>query len=153
MAVFASKDCAWRTVSFYQHEKRKDQTLRLDLFFFGAGKRTWTSTKLPPLEPESSASANSAIPAYEVIGKSEKWRSRSCHYVLSFDFYTECGLRVGSHSLIRTFDIISRFLFFVNIFFLFFSKLFFLSQTRSRFRRFWNALRSFFLVFLSMKNR
>ena len=32
--------------------------------FSGAGKRTWTSTKLPPLEPESSASANSAMPAY-----------------------------------------------------------------------------------------
>ena len=37
-------------------------------FFFGAGKRTWTFTKLPPLEPESSASANSAIPAYLVQG-------------------------------------------------------------------------------------
>ena len=32
-------------------------------FSIGAGKRTWTFTKLPPLEPESSASANSAIPA------------------------------------------------------------------------------------------
>ena len=30
---------------------------------YGAGKRTWTSTELPRLEPESSASANSAIPA------------------------------------------------------------------------------------------
>ena len=33
---------------------------------FGAGKRTWTSTELPRLEPESSASANSAMPAYGV---------------------------------------------------------------------------------------
>ena len=37
----------------------------------GAGNRTWTCMKLPSLEPESSASANSAIPADEVIGKSE----------------------------------------------------------------------------------
>ena len=34
----------------------------------GAGKRTWTFTKLPPLEPESSASANSAIPANGMSG-------------------------------------------------------------------------------------
>ena len=30
----------------------------------GAGNRTWTCTALRPLEPESNASANSAIPAY-----------------------------------------------------------------------------------------
>ena len=32
-------------------------------FFCGAGNRTWTCMKLLSLEPESSASANSAIPA------------------------------------------------------------------------------------------
>ena len=40
---------------------------RFKLLRLGAGKRTWTSTKLPPLEPESSASANSAIPAYWIF--------------------------------------------------------------------------------------
>ena len=40
-------------------------------YIFGAGKSTWTFTEEPRLEPESSASANSAISAYEVIGKSE----------------------------------------------------------------------------------
>ena len=34
---------------------------------FGADKRTWTSTELPRLEPESNASANSAISAYSVV--------------------------------------------------------------------------------------
>ena len=33
-------------------------------FFSGADERTWTFTKLPPLEPESSASANSATSAF-----------------------------------------------------------------------------------------
>ena len=33
------------------------------LYWFGAGNRTWTCMKLLSLEPESSASANSAIPA------------------------------------------------------------------------------------------
>ena len=37
--------------------------ISFSLPFDGAGKRTWTSTELPRLEPESSASANSAIPA------------------------------------------------------------------------------------------
>ena len=36
------------------------------LSFKSADKRTWTSTELPRLEPESNASANSAISAYSV---------------------------------------------------------------------------------------
>ena len=43
------------------HKKAGD-TFRY-LLLFGAGKRTWTFMKEPSLEPESSASTNSAIPA------------------------------------------------------------------------------------------
>ena len=51
----------------WNHRKKSPTTrLRVELST-GAGKRTWTSTKLPPLEPESSASANSAIPAYWIF--------------------------------------------------------------------------------------
>ena len=45
-------------------KKRKIDKLQKKLVDFGADKRTWTSTELPRLEPESSASANSAISAY-----------------------------------------------------------------------------------------
>ena len=47
-----------------QHGKRKN---RSQSGFFGAGSRTWTCMREPSLEPESSASANSAIPAYWVF--------------------------------------------------------------------------------------
>ena len=50
-------------------QKNKGITQGDALIFCGAGKRTWTSTKLPPLEPESSASANSAMPAYGLLHK------------------------------------------------------------------------------------
>ena len=46
---------------------------------YGAGNRTWTCTALRPLEPESNASANSAIPAYHIF----KWRFVSTYAIIS----------------------------------------------------------------------
>ena len=62
--VFANKNKRVEFARLHINAKKAKQALKWCLLcFFGAGKRTWTSTKLPPLEPESSASANSAIPA------------------------------------------------------------------------------------------
>ena len=54
----------------------------------GADKRTWTSTELPRLEPESNASANSAISAYSVVFVSCDARNDS--------YYTRCS-RIVKH--------------------------------------------------------
>ena len=75
---------------------------------FGAGKRTWTFTKLPPLEPESSASANSAIPAcLKCMGNNptnfyiKQRLIKAVAYFSSIDFYTERCLRARGKSLYR----------------------------------------------------
>ena len=47
--------------------QKKNDSLFWKLSFESADKRTWTSTELPRLEPESNASANSAISAYFVF--------------------------------------------------------------------------------------
>ena len=65
----------WRShtsLGVAQHHLPKANIVQKDLFcpvdkrglFVGAGSRTWTCMREPSLEPESSASANSAIPAY-----------------------------------------------------------------------------------------
>ena len=73
--------------------------------FFGAGKRTWTFTEEPRLEPESSASANSAIPAYLLRKYAATTLCVVAHRLrrISFDFHSERGLRGGAFSSLPLF--------------------------------------------------
>ena len=65
----------------------------------GADKRTWTSTELPRLEPESNASANSAISAYSVVFVSRDARNDS--------YYTRCG-KIVKHFFEKLFIFLER---------------------------------------------
>ena len=58
------------TTSFAEgkhHSKNAPLSVDKSAFFVGADDETWTHTVLLPLEPESSASANSATSAYLIV--------------------------------------------------------------------------------------
>ena len=72
---------------------------RFGFSLFGADKRTRTSTELPRLEPESNASANSAISAYSVVFL------RRC--AGNDSYYTRCS-RIVKHFFEKLFIFLER---------------------------------------------